>query len=100
KTRRTRRSDAPRFIKASFAPAAAAAAPLPPDCGDEYQWNRCNYTGGDDPVNRRGNPPGGPLDQGAGNGNFQIASPVLSLPGRGLDLGLGLAYNSRVWTKN
>jgi hypothetical protein len=55
---------------------------------------------GDDPDNRRGGRPGSPLDQGAGNGNFQIAAPLLSLPGRGLGLSLGLVYNSRVWTKN
>src|SRR6185503_2103610 len=53
----------------------------------------------DDYVNRVGNPPGTPVDEGAGSGNFQIAAPVLGLPGRGIDISLGLAYNSRLWNK-
>lgn len=99
---RARRSGGAMFINASMvtpAPAAAAPAPLLPNC-DDYQWNGCNYTEIEDPDNRRGNPPGAPSDQGAGNGNFQIGAPVLSLSGRGLSVTLGLAYNSRVWTKN
>jgi YD repeat-containing protein len=40
--------------------------------------------GGDDPLSR----------------NFNWSIPIVSLPGRaGLDLGLGLSYNSLVWTK-
>ena len=39
------------------------------------------------------------MDEGAGSGNFQIAAPVLGLPGRGIDISLGLAYNSRLWNK-
>jgi len=74
--------------------AHAAALPLPAD-----GWDGSNYWSADDPGNTRGNPPGGAQDDGAGSGNFQIAAPVLALPGRGIDLGLGLAYNSRVWNK-
>ena len=73
---------------------AAAAMPLPAD-----GWDGSNYWSADDPGNTRGNPLGGAQDDGAGSGNFQIAAPVLALPGRGIDLGLGLAYNSRVWNK-
>jgi hypothetical protein len=62
-------------------------------------WDNTNYMSADDPINRRGNPPGSPLDDGAGSGNFQLAAPVLALPGRGIDLALGLIYNSRVWNK-
>ena len=82
---------------AAVAPAAAAA--LPADCNDIYNWNACNYDEIDDPDNTRGNPPGESPDMQAGNGNFQLKAPVLSLPGRGRDLSLVLAYNSRVWTK-
>jgi RHS repeat-associated protein len=73
---------------------AAAAMPLPAD-----GWDGSNYWSADDPGNTRGNPLGGAQDDGAGSGNFQIAAPILALPGRGIDLGLGLAYNSRVWNK-
>jgi RHS repeat-associated protein len=74
--------------------ATSAAMPLPGD-----GWDGTNYWSADDPDNTRGNPPGSAEDGGAGNGNFQIAAPLLSLPGRGIDIGLGLAYNSRVWNK-
>lgn len=73
---------------------AAAATPLP-----NADWDDTNYWSADDPGNKTGNSPGSAVDDGAGNGNFQIAAPVLALPGRGIDIGLGLAYNSRVWNK-
>ncbi|HEX8140108.1 MAG TPA: lamin tail domain-containing protein [Pyrinomonadaceae bacterium] len=79
---------------AAATPAALAATALPMD-----GWDSTNYWSADDPVNTRGNPPGGAQDDGAGNGNFQAAAPVLSLPGRGIDMNLGLVYNSRVWNK-
>ncbi|MDM7995880.1 MAG: RHS repeat-associated core domain-containing protein [Acidobacteriota bacterium] len=63
------------------------------------QWDDSNWLSADDPGNLPGNPPGGPLDGGAGNGNFQISAPVISLPGRGIDLALNLNYNSRLWSK-
>ncbi|MCA1628060.1 MAG: hypothetical protein LC742_08870, partial [Acidobacteria bacterium] len=93
-----------RMLKASFnhaakANALPAAAPLLPPVDDEFGWNSQNYMHSRNPDNRRGEPPGHPLDEGAGSSNFQLAAPVLSLPGRGIDLSLGLAYNSRVWTK-
>jgi hypothetical protein len=48
-----------------------------------------------DIVNRAGT---GGVDLLSGNVNFGI--PIVSLPGRaGLNLGLGLSYNSRVWSK-
>ncbi|MEJ7615846.1 MAG: Ig-like domain-containing protein [Pyrinomonadaceae bacterium] len=62
-------------------------------------WNDDNYWSADEPGNDRGNPPGSPQDGGAGSGNFQTAAPSSLLPGRGIDLSLGLAYNSRVWNK-
>ncbi len=73
----------------------AHAAPVLPDDG----WGDGNYTSADDPGNGRGDPPGHPVDNGAGSGNFQLTAPVLSLPGRGIDISLGLSYNSRVWNK-
>jgi RHS repeat-associated protein len=80
---------------AAVSKTSAAAMPLPLD----DSWGDSNYETADEPTNTRGNPPGGAEDDGAGNGNFQIAAPILALPGRGLDVGLGLAYNSRVWNK-
>lgn len=62
-------------------------------------WNNDNWNSSDDPGNLPGNPPGSPADDGAGNGNFQLSAPVISLPGRGIDLALNLNYNSRVWNK-
>lgn len=38
------------------------------------------------------------LDSGTGNGNYLLSIPLLSLPGRGLNLSLNLAYNSQLWT--
>lgn len=73
------------------------AAPVPLLAGDS--WGDSNWKTADDPGNRVGNPPGGAKDEGAGSGNFQIAAPVLGLPGRGIDISLGLAYNSRLWNK-
>lgn len=61
-------------------------------------WNPGNAGASEDSDNDRGDPPGRPLHHGAGSGNFQFTAPVLSLPGRGIDLSLGLTYNSRVWT--
>ena len=66
----------------------------------EGGWNDNNWEYSDNPGNLPGNPPGSPADGGAGNGNFQMSAPVISLPGRGIDLALNLKYNSRVWSKN
>ncbi len=63
-------------------------------------WNNENWPSSDDPGNQTGNPPGSPADGGAGNGNFQLSAPVISLPGRGVDLALNLNYNSRLWNKS
>ncbi len=63
-------------------------------------WNDSNFRSSSDPCNRRGNPPGAPLDSGAGTGNFQTVAPVISLPGRGINIALALAGNSRVWNKS
>ena len=53
------------------------------------------YTTLFDPSNAVGS---GGEDPFSGNFNWQL--PILGLPGRaGLDLGLGLSYNSLVWTK-
>jgi RHS repeat-associated protein len=76
-------------------PSSAAPAPRLPEEG----WGDGNYWSADDPGNRVGDPPGEPMDEGAGSGNFQLAAPVLGLPGRGIDISLGLAYNSRLWNK-
>jgi hypothetical protein len=67
---------------------------------DEGYWNSSNWSSFDDPGNQTGNPTGSPADDGAGNGNFQLSAPVVSLPGRGIDLALNLNYNSRLWNKS
>lgn len=59
-------------------------------------WDPTNRPSLDDPVNERGDSP----NRSEGNNNFQIVAPVLSLPGRGLDLTLNLVYNSLVWNKS
>ncbi len=74
---------------------AHAAAPLLPDDG----WGDSNYWSADEPGNRIGDTPGAPSDDGAGSGNFHFEAPVLSLSGRGIDVALSLAYNSRLWNK-
>src|SRR5699024_5327173 len=67
---------------------------------DEGVWNDNNWLSSDDPGNLPGNPPGSPADDGASNSNFQLSAPVISLPGRGIDLALNLHYNSRLWNKS
>ncbi len=39
------------------------------------------------------------ISAGSGSGNFRIDVPVLSLPGRGRVINLGLHYNSRIWQR-
>jgi RHS repeat-associated protein len=73
----------------------SALLPLP----IESSWDSGNYWSADEPSNRVGNPPGAPPDGGSGNGNFEFGAPVLGLPGRGIDVSLGLIYNSRLWNK-
>lgn len=51
---------------------------------DEDGWGNENWWLADDPGNGVGNPPGTSPDAGAGNGNFQLSAPVISLPGRGI----------------
>jgi hypothetical protein len=46
------------------------------------------------PNNRRGSSGVDPL-----SGNYNWGINLLSLPGRGLNTGIGLSYNSRVWTR-
>jgi len=79
--------------------AAAAPPPVPQISGTSDGWNNSNYWSADDPGNTPGTPPGTPVDTGAGSANFQFGAPVLSLSGRGTDVALNLAYNSRLWNK-
>jgi RHS repeat-associated protein len=87
------------LARASLAGATPAASPSPLLPPDDYEWSDSNYWSADDPGNERGNPPGRPEADGAGSSNFQLAAPVITLPGRGLDLSLTLSYNSRLWHK-
>ena len=89
--------------RAEFAHAAesskrgAAAAPAAYFVDDG--WGNDNYWSADDPINRRGNPPGSAADEGAGSSNFRFDSPIVFMPGRGIDIALNLTYNSRLWNK-
>jgi len=87
----TKRSHAAETMK------AVNPEPLPQ--GGDGGWDGTNYWSAGEPENRVGDPPGTSVDGGAGSGNFQFAAPVLSLPGRGINISLGLAYNSRLWNK-
>ena len=75
--------------------AVPAAMPLQ----NEEGWNDGNYGSSSEPGNGVGDPPGGTLDDGAGSGNFQLKAPILSFSGRGINVNLGLSYNSRLWNK-
>lgn len=59
------------------------------------EWNVDNIPYSRQVRNLRGNPPGKPK----GKTNFNIVAPVLSIPGRGLNIDLSLYYNSQVWSK-
>ncbi|HEU4597120.1 MAG TPA: RHS repeat-associated core domain-containing protein, partial [Pyrinomonadaceae bacterium] len=99
---RARRGLQASAVKASFggrAEPSKASAPAQGVWGDPFGWNSVNYMTADDPGSQIGDPPGTPEDGGAGNGNFQITAPVVSLPGRGMDLTLALVYNSHLWHK-
>jgi RHS repeat-associated protein len=63
---------------------------------DDVSWDPSNRDSLDDPINKRGVAP----NTTTGNNNFQVVAPVLSLPGRGLNLSLNLTYNSLVWNKS
>ena len=66
---------------------------------DEDGWDGGNWGEAIKPLNYVGTVPGTAPDRGATNGDFQLAAPVLSLPGRGIDVNLALYYNSRLWSK-
>lgn len=88
------------LAKRAHAPAekiTTVPEPMPLSPGDG--WGDGNYWSADDPGNGVGNPPGAPLDGGAGSGNFQFAAPILGLPGRGINISLAVAYNSCLWNK-
>jgi RHS repeat-associated protein len=97
-----RAGNKPEYVKASYAH-APVTTPLSAQTvfeGDLYGWNTRNYWSADDPGNERGNPPGRNSISTAGSGNFNFSTPIISLPGRGSDLNLGLSYNSRLWHKS
>lgn len=66
--------------------------------GDAYGWNSHNRDAAFSPLNERGETPGRSTIE-ANSNNFRINAPIVSLPGRGVDLDLGLVYNSRLWSK-
>jgi len=67
---------------------------------DNDGWDGTNWYTADDPGNATGTPAGASLDAGAGNGDYHLVAPVLSLLGRGIDVNLNLVYNSRLWSKS
>lgn len=92
----------------------ASSAPLllPPGPGSSggTGWKEGKIGAASDAGNRRGQNPvyenmedlPHPLEDngGAGSANFQFTVPILSVPGRGLDLNLALHYNARIWYKS
>jgi YD repeat-containing protein len=85
--------------RAHGAAAKVTIAPDPMPQGGGGGWGDSNYWSAGRPENRVADPPGTSVDGGAGSGNFQFAAPVVSMPGRGIKISLGLAYNSRLWNK-
>src|SRR5262249_23651700 len=73
--------------------------PEPMPQGGGGGWDGSNYWSAGMPENRVGDPPGAQPDGGSGSGNFQFAAPIYSASGRGINISLGLAYNSRLWNK-
>lgn len=77
---------------------------VPPGSGEQItaidatasDWDPSTRRSLDDPRNDRGKL----ANKATGNNNFQIVAPVLSLPGRGVDLNLNLVYNSLVWNQS
>jgi RHS repeat-associated protein len=83
---------------------------LPPSA----PWNDSNIEAAHDPGNRRGANPfyvkapwnpnlgatGGHLEDDGGSlsGNYNLTIPILSYPGRGLDLDLKMYYSSQLWS--
>src|ERR1700754_3107933 len=59
----------------------AKAPPMLPNDG----WDGSNYWSADDPGNSVGDPATGPMDGGAGSGNFQFVAPIYSTTGRGVN---------------
>ena len=90
-------------ISQPTSPAIATAPAAPPPDDDE---TRSSFT----PENNLGSPrgqvdaqaPNAPaafrrIEERIGSANFNFEVPVASLPGRGIDAGISLSYNSRIW---
>ncbi|HKV35771.1 MAG TPA: RHS repeat-associated core domain-containing protein [Pyrinomonadaceae bacterium] len=95
KTGRRGAANASQKSHASKAKAPAGPTPMLPNDG----WDGSNYWSADDPGNGVGDPPTGPIDGGAGSGNFQFVAPIYSTAGRGVNVSLTAAYNARLWNK-
>src|ERR1700754_2027443 len=78
--------------------ASTAKAPTPAMLPNDG-WDGSNYWSADDPGNSVGDPPTGPMDGGAGSGNFQFVAPIYSTTGRGVNVSLTAVYNARLWNK-
>ncbi|HEX8649217.1 MAG TPA: RHS repeat-associated core domain-containing protein, partial [Pyrinomonadaceae bacterium] len=100
----------PRLLKHGASVIGAAPAPLQPTDVDPLPDSETSslYS----PTNAVGSPPGrtelsaaaSPAAvrgrEKAGSANFSFDVPLVSLPGRGIDVSLGLVYNSRLWNKS
>ncbi|MGH3844217.1 MAG: RHS repeat-associated core domain-containing protein [Pseudonocardiaceae bacterium] len=99
-------------------PPTAGLAALAAEDGDvSPRWNDGNAASAFAPVNRVGRPsgPAASAMQGrpwlgqrrdelteavtVGSANYTFSAPILRLEGRGMDLRLDLAYNSRLWNR-
>jgi RHS repeat-associated protein len=87
-----------RQTKRTFAHGRRATATALPFLAP-VDWGNENYGSSSDPGNSLGDPPGSPVDGGAGSGNFQFSAPIVELAGRGINVSLEAAYNGRLWNK-
>lgn len=83
-------------INVSVTPPSGGGQNLGSGDSNISDWDSINRPSLDNPLNNRGTQ----ANKVTGNNNFQLVAPVLSLPGRGMDLNLNLVYNSLVWNQS
>jgi hypothetical protein len=79
--------------------------PIPPISGPGYQDGniaqafQIGSRRGHDPFRKQTRRQFQSADANGGNTNYLLKVPVITLPGRGLNVALNLYYNSQTWTK-
>jgi hypothetical protein len=85
--------------------AALLSLPVPPIGGPGYQDGniaqafQIGNRRGHDPFRKQSRRQFQSADMNGGNTNYLLRIPVITLPGRGLNVRLTLYYNSQMWTK-